>query len=54
MCPQHKELSMKRVLNLFPALALFRLFFFSASFSVAVYADTPNKAFVSRTAEVDG
>ncbi len=45
---------MKRVLNLFPALALFRLLFFSASFSVAVYADTPNKAFVSRTAEVDG
>ena len=45
---------MKRVLYLFPALALFRLLFFSASFSVAVYADTPNKAFVSRTAEVDG
>src|SRR5258708_32856205 len=54
MCPQHKELSMKRVLNLFPALALFRLLFFSTSFSVAVYADTPNKAFVSRTAEIDG
>jgi len=45
---------MKPVLNLFPALALFGLLFFSASFSVAVYADTPNKAFVSRTAEVDG
>src|SRR5258708_7181175 len=54
MCPQHNELSMKRRLNLFPALALFRLLFFSTSFSVAVYADTPNKAFVSRTAEIDG
>src|SRR5258708_593409 len=50
----HKELSMKRVFNLFPILAVSCLLFFSASFTAAVYADTPDKTFVSRTAEIDG
>src|SRR5229473_2948881 len=54
MCPQHKELSMKRVPNLFPILAVLGLLFFSASFSAVAYADTPDKTFVSRTAEIDG
>jgi hypothetical protein len=54
MCPQHKELSMKRVLKLFPILAMLGLLFFSASFSATAYAETPDKAFVSRTAEIDG
>jgi len=50
----HKELSMKRVFNLFPILAVSCLLCFSASFTAAVYADTPDKTFVSRTAEIDG
>src|SRR2546421_1140467 len=54
MCPPHQELSMKRVLNLFPILAVLGLLFFSAFFSVAACADTPEKTFVSRTAEIDG
>jgi pimeloyl-ACP methyl ester carboxylesterase len=54
MCPQDKELSMKRVLNLFPTLAVLGLLFFSASFSAAPYADAQDKTFVSRTAEIDG
>jgi pimeloyl-ACP methyl ester carboxylesterase len=54
MSPQQKEFSMKRVLNLSPILAVLGLLFFSASFSVAAYADTPHKTFVSRTAEIDG
>jgi len=45
---------MKRVLNLFPILAVLGLLFFSASFSAAAYADTPDKTFISRTAEIDG
>ena len=45
---------MKRVFNLFPILAVSCLLFFSASFTAAVYADTPDKTFVSRTAEIDG
>ena len=44
---------MKRVLNIFPILGVLGLFFFSASFSTA-YADTPEKTFVPRTAEIDG
>jgi pimeloyl-ACP methyl ester carboxylesterase len=44
---------MKRVLNQLPILAVLGLFFFSASLSVA-YADTLDKNFVSRTAEIDG
>ena len=42
MCPQQKELAMKRVLNPFPILAVLGLLFFCASFSVAAYADTPD------------
>jgi len=45
---------MKRVLNLFPILAVLGLLFFSAFFSVAACADTPEKTIVSRTAEIDG
>ncbi len=45
---------MKRVPNLFPILAVLGLLFFSASFSAVAYADTPDKTFVSRTAEIDG
>ncbi len=33
---------MKRVLNPFPILAVLGLLFFSASFTVAAYADTPD------------
>src|SRR6202521_5891870 len=54
MCPPHKELSMKRVLNLFQTLAGPGLLFFFASFSAAAYADAQDKTFVSRTAEIDG
>src|SRR2546421_4114506 len=54
ICPPHKELSMKRVFNLFPTLAVRGLLFFFASFSAAAYADTADKTFVSRTAEIDG
>jgi pimeloyl-ACP methyl ester carboxylesterase len=54
MCPPYKELSMKRVLNLFRIPAVLGLFFFSASLSSPVHADTPDKTFVSRTAEIDG
>jgi pimeloyl-ACP methyl ester carboxylesterase len=43
-----------RVLKLFPILAVLGLLFFSASFSAAAYADTQDKTFVSRTAEVGG
>jgi pimeloyl-ACP methyl ester carboxylesterase len=50
----HKELSMKRVSNLLPISAFFGLLCFSPFFSAAAYADTPDKAFVSRTAEIDG
>jgi hypothetical protein len=52
MRPQHKELSMKRVLNLFPILVVLGLFFFSVSFSAKAHAETPDKTFVSRTAEI--
>jgi len=45
---------MKRVLKLFPILAVLGLLFFSASFSATAYAETPDKTFVSRTAEIDG
>src|ERR1700674_419065 len=54
MCPPHKELSMKRVLNLFPTLAVPGLLFFFASFSAAAYADAQDKTFVSHTAEIEG
>src|SRR6267142_6684832 len=54
MCPPQKELCMKRVLNLFPILAVLGLLFFSASLSASANADTPDKSFVSRTAEIDG
>src|ERR1700719_2902100 len=54
MCAQHKELSMKRVLNLFPVLAVLGLLFSFASFSAAAHANAQDKAFVSRTAEIDG
>src|SRR5467141_3220922 len=54
MCPPQKELSMKRVLNLFPILSVLCLLFFSAAFSARAYADTPDQTFVSRTAEIDG
>jgi len=54
MYPPQKELSMKRVLNLFPILPVLCLLFFSASFSARTYADTPDQTFVSRTAEIDG
>jgi len=45
---------MKRVLSLFPTLALLGFFFFSASLSSAAYADTLGKNFISRNAEIDG
>jgi hypothetical protein len=45
---------MKRVLNLFPILAVLGLIFFSVSFSAAAYADAQDKTFVSRTGEIDG
>jgi len=45
---------MKRVLIPFPILAPLCLLFFSASLSALAYADTPDKTFVSRTAEIDG
>jgi len=45
---------MKRVLKLFPILAVLGLLFFFASFSATAYAETPDKTFVSRTAEIDG
>ena len=45
---------MKRVLNLFPTLAVPGLLFFFASFSAAAYADAQDKTFVSRTGEIDG
>src|SRR6267143_946758 len=54
MCAPHKELSMKRVLNLSPIPAVLCLLFFSASLSASAYADTPDKSFVSRTTEIDG
>src|SRR5467141_881824 len=54
MCPLQKELSMKRVLNLFPIPSVLCLLFFSASFSARAYADTPDQTFASRTAEIDG
>src|SRR6267378_6873452 len=54
MCAPHKELSMKRVLNLSPIPAVLCLLFFSASLSASAYADTPDKSFVLRTTEIDG
>ncbi|HEX9344431.1 MAG TPA: alpha/beta hydrolase [Candidatus Acidoferrum sp.] len=45
---------MKRVLNLFPILSVLSLLFFSAYLSASANADTPDKSFVSRTAEIDG
>ena len=45
---------MKRVLNLFPVLAVLGLLFSCASFSAAAHANAQDKAFVSRTAEIDG
>jgi alpha-beta hydrolase superfamily lysophospholipase len=45
---------MERVLNRFRVLAVLGFVFFSASFSVAAYAETPDQTFVSRTAEIDG
>jgi pimeloyl-ACP methyl ester carboxylesterase len=45
---------MKRVRNLFPILSALALFFPPISFSAAAHADTPDKAFASRTAEIDG
>jgi pimeloyl-ACP methyl ester carboxylesterase len=45
---------MKRVLKLFPILAVLGLLFFSASFSATAYGETLDKTFVSRTAEIDG
>jgi len=45
---------MKRVLNLFPVLAVLGLLFSFASFSAAAHANAQDKAFVSRTAEIDG
>ena len=45
---------MKRVPNLLPISALFGLLCFSAFFSAAAYADTPDKTFVSRNTEIDG
>jgi len=45
---------MKRGLNLSAILAALCLLCLAASFSVSAFADTPEKTFVSRTAEVDG
>jgi pimeloyl-ACP methyl ester carboxylesterase len=45
---------MKHVFNLFSVLVVLTFFFFSAALSSAVYADTPDQAFVSRIAEIDG
>ncbi len=45
---------MKRVFNLFPILFVLGLLLYSASFSAAGYAETPEETFVSRTAEIDG
>src|SRR6266850_1948165 len=52
MCPPQKELSMKRVLNLFPILSVLSLLFFSAYLSASANADTPDKSFVSRNSEI--
>src|SRR5260370_1626363 len=54
MCAPSKELSMKPVLNWFSILAVLGLFFFTAVFSGAAYANAADKGFVSRTAEIDG
>src|SRR5258705_3502047 len=54
MCPPQKELSMKRVLTLLPIVSVLSLLFFSAYLSASANADTPDKSFVSRTAEIDG
>jgi pimeloyl-ACP methyl ester carboxylesterase len=45
---------MKRDLKVFFVLAILGLLLFSASFPAAAFADTPDKTFVSRTAEIDG
>jgi pimeloyl-ACP methyl ester carboxylesterase len=45
---------MRRVLKLFPVLFVLCVFFFYVTFSAATRADTPDKTFVSRTAEIDG
>jgi len=44
---------MKRVLNLFQSVCA-QPVFFSAYLSASANADTPDKSFVSRTAEIDG
>jgi pimeloyl-ACP methyl ester carboxylesterase len=45
---------MKRVFNLFPVPVVLGFFFFSASFSSLVFAATPVRPFVQRTASIDG
>src|SRR4029077_20704000 len=45
---------MKRITSLSAILAVLGLLCVSASFSAATFADTPDKAFASRTAEIDG
>ena len=45
---------MKRDLKLFPVLSVLCLLFFLVSFSTSAHADTSDKTFVSRTAEIDG
>jgi hypothetical protein len=45
---------MKHVLNPFLILVVLGLIFFSVSFSATAYAETPDKTFLSRTAEIDG
>jgi pimeloyl-ACP methyl ester carboxylesterase len=54
MSPPQKELSMRRVLNLFSIAAVLCAFFFCSFFSAAAYAGTTDKTFVSRTAEIEG
>ena len=45
---------MNRILKLFPGLVVLCLLFFFVSFSTSAHADTSDKTFVSRTAEIDG
>jgi pimeloyl-ACP methyl ester carboxylesterase len=45
---------MKHVLNPFLILVVLGLIIFSVSFSATAYAETPDKTFLSRTAEIDG
>jgi hypothetical protein len=51
MAKQSKEFPMKRVLTLFPVLAVLCLLFFSVSFPRITYAAAGDKNFVARTAE---